>query len=176
MTTAIVVLDVQRGLFNTSPRPYQAIEVLRHINSLTEKARASNMPVIFMQYESPNILPFHSEAWQLHESLQVQAKDIVLRKPQANAFIESELQKVLLKLQVDTLLLCGYASEFCIDSTLRYATTLGYQIILVSDAHTTHDKDHLSAANIRHHHNISLSMSPVVRLIDTQAALDHGLI
>ena len=65
-------------------------------------------------------------------------------------------------MEVENLVICGYSTEFCIDSTLRYASALGYTIDLIADAHTTHDKKHLSAQQIREHHNITLSAAPTV--------------
>lgn len=58
---------------------------------------------------------------------------------------------------IQQLIICGYATEFCIDTTVRSAAAHGYNIVLASDAHTTHDKDHLSAHIIRDHHNRTLS-------------------
>lgn len=54
------------------------------------------------------------------------------------------------------LLVCVYASEFCIDTTIRAAAALGYDITLISDAHTTHDKLHTSAEAIILHENATL--------------------
>jgi S-ribosylhomocysteine lyase LuxS involved in autoinducer biosynthesis len=45
---------------------------------------------------------------------------------------------------------------------------LGYTVQLVSDAHTTHDKEHLSAEIIRNHHNITLSMGPTITAVATE--------
>jgi nicotinamidase-related amidase len=43
-----------------------------------------------------------------------------------------------------------------VDTTVRRAAGLGYSVELVSDAHTTHDKSHASAEQIRAHHNATL--------------------
>lgn len=51
----------------------------------------------------------------------------------------------------------GYASEFCVDTTVRRAAALGYSVTLVSDAHTTHHQRHACAAAIRAHENATLA-------------------
>jgi nicotinamidase-related amidase len=70
------------------------------------------------------------------------------------------------------IVICGYASEFCVDTTSRRAAALGYPVIIAADAHTTHDKAHASALQIRTHHNATLenisSFGPVIRAIDSQ--------
>jgi len=51
---------------------------------------------------------------------------------------------------------CGYATEFCVDTTLRRAAGLGLTVTLAADAHTTHDKPHADGGQIRAHHNATL--------------------
>jgi nicotinamidase-related amidase len=61
----------------------------------------------------------------------------------------------------------GYASEFCVDTSVRRAAALGYPVTVAADAHTTHDKPHADAAFIRAHHNLTLadvtSFGPAIR-------------
>ena len=49
--TAVLVIDVQRGLFDDAPRPYEADAVVERINALTARARAAGAPVAFVQHE-----------------------------------------------------------------------------------------------------------------------------
>jgi nicotinamidase-related amidase len=55
---------------------------------------------------------------------------------------------------------------------VRRAAALGFAVTLVSDAHTTHDKSHASAIEIRRHHNATLtaitSFGPVIDALSTQ--------
>lgn len=46
MTSALIVIDVQRALFETTPAPADADAVLARINTLTDRARACGAPVI----------------------------------------------------------------------------------------------------------------------------------
>lgn len=162
MKSAVIVVDVQAGLFDTLPRPYEADEVVQRINHVTAKARAMGIPIIFIQTEHPIFLEYNSERWQLQSDLIVHKDDVFLRKSMANAFLETQLETILKSMGVDDLIICGYSTEFCIDSTLRYASALGYTIELIADAHTTHEKTHLTAKQIREHHNITLSAAPTV--------------
>jgi nicotinamidase-related amidase len=94
--------------------------------------------------------------------------DLYIRKTVGDSFLRTELQDKLKSLNISDLIICGYASEFCMDNTIRRATGLGYTVQLVSDAHTTHDKEHLSAEIIRNHHNITLSMGPTITAVATE--------
>ncbi len=83
----------------------------------------------------------------------------------ADAFAGTPLQDLLKGWAVKRLVVGGYATEFCVDTTVRRASGLGFKITLLEDGHTTHNKAHLSAEKIREHHNLTLSMSPNVDLI-----------
>ena len=73
-----------------------------------------------------------------------------------DSFLRTNLEDILNSKGINDLIICGYASEFCVDTTVRRAAALGFAVSLVSDAHTTHDKDHASAVKIREHHNCTL--------------------
>lgn len=162
MKSAVIVIDVQSGLFDENPMPYESKEVVQRINSVTAQARVSGVPVIFIQSEHPGFLEYGSERWELQSGLKVKDSDIKIRKTLANAFLKTNLEETLKSMGANNLIICGYSTEFCVDSTIRYASALGYTIQLVLDAHTTHDKEHLSAKQIREHHTITLSKSPTV--------------
>ena len=51
MSLALLVIDVQRGLFETDPPPADAAHVVTRINGLAARARAKGVPVIYIQHE-----------------------------------------------------------------------------------------------------------------------------
>ena len=158
MNYAVLIIDVQRGLFDQYPRPFEADEIVQRINHITDKARISNIPVIYIQHEqSTGLLKYESEGWELQPGLKVTENDFKVRKTTPDSFLRTDLEELLISLNVENLILCGYASEFCVDTTVRRAAALGYSVQLVSDAHTTHDKVHATALTIREHHNVTLA-------------------
>lgn len=52
--------------------------------------------------------------------------------------------------------IAGFKTEVCVDTTCRHAFSLGYHVTLVADAHSTSDRDELSATQIIQHHNGNL--------------------
>jgi nicotinamidase-related amidase len=158
MKQAVLVIDVQRGLFSGGRRPFDADAVIDRINTLTARARAKGVPVIFVQHEHPGSpLEYGSENWRLEEHLVISERDNFVRKSTPDSFLRTNLGELLAGLNTEQLVICGYASEFCVDTTTRRAAALGYAVILAADAHTTHDKAHASGAEIRAHHNATLS-------------------
>ena len=157
MKSAVLVIDVQSILFDPEPQPFESQVVLNKINEVTKLARAKTVPVIFIQHEQPNsAIEYESVGWALQSSLITEAGDHFVRKTTPDSFLNTNLQSLLNGLDVDSLIVCGYATDFCVDTSIRRAASLGYPVTLVSDAHTTHDKKHASGAQIRAHHNVTL--------------------
>jgi nicotinamidase-related amidase len=68
------------------------------------------------------------------EALRPLEREIVIDKPGYSAFAHTELQHVLTKRSIETLIMTGVTTEVCVSSTLRAAIDLGYRCITVSDA------------------------------------------
>jgi nicotinamidase-related amidase len=156
MKQAVLVIDMQRGLCDHAPRPSEADEVVRRINALTARARAAGVPVAFVHHEAAYLVP-ESEDWQLAAGLHAEAQDMRIRKTTSDSFLRTPLDAWLCGQAVQRVVICGFASEFCVDTATRSAAAHGYEVLLAADAHTTHDKPHASGAWIRAHHNATLS-------------------
>lgn len=170
MTTALLVIDVQAGLFDGDKRPGDAAAVIERINGLAERARRAQVPVIYVQHEREGSPLAHgSPGWALARDLQPAPLDVRLRKTTPDSFLHTRLEPLLQEHDIKHLVICGYASEFCVDTTTRRAAALGYTVTLAADAHTTHDKPHASAEQIRAHENATLpnltSFGPEIRAL-----------
>ncbi len=157
MKSAVLVIDMQCALFKPMPPPGDADAVIARINALTARARRTGVPVVFIQHQTATEpMRAGSAGWNLVPALAVEATDLRLDKTTPDAFLHTGLQAMLHAHAIDRLVVCGYASEFCVDTTVRRAAAHGYPVTLVADAHTTHDKPHASAARIRAHENATL--------------------
>ena len=154
--TALVVIDMQTILFD--PEPAEAEAVIARINGLASRARAAGVPVVWVQHETATgDLVADSPGWQLHAGLVTQDGDVFVRKNMSDAFLRTDLHALLSDRGVRHVTVCGYSSEFCVDSTVRGAASRGYAVTLASDAHTSHDKPHATGLQIRLHENETLS-------------------
>lgn len=157
MKSALIVIDVQQGLFSPSPPPFEAAEVIQRINGLASSARDIGSPVVFVQHERDGTpLQYRSAGWNLDEGLVAKPDDLYVRKTTPDSFLRTNLQTILESRSITCVVIAGYASEFCIDTTCRRDAALGYEVVLVADAHATHDKSHATAAAIRTHENATL--------------------
>jgi len=77
----------------------------------------------------------------------------VVEKRTPDAFHETGLHDALESLNIKRLVIAGLQTEYCIDTTCRRTYTLGYDVTLVRDAHSTWDYPQLTAQEIIDHHN-----------------------
>lgn len=154
---ALIIIDMQKALCGQDPLPFAVETKIANINRLKKAATATKLPVILIQHEAPGTaLERGSTGWQITDAIDKVDTDLLLSKTTTNAFHNTLLNDLLVAAGVKHLLITGYASEFCVDTTFRAAAALGYDITLVSDAHTTHDKRHATAADIIRHENATL--------------------
>jgi nicotinamidase-related amidase len=133
--TALLVIDVQNGVVGNA---HQRDEVVSNISDVVDKARAANVPVIWVQHSSDN-LPMGSEEWQYVDELQQTESESVIHKRYGDSFEDTELESELAARRVGRLVVTGAQTDECVRSTLHGAITRGYDTILVGDAHTTED-------------------------------------
>ena len=151
---ALVVIDMQARLFE--PEPADAQAVVARIDGLAARARAAGVPVVWVQHENSADLLADTPGWALHPGLLTAASDVFVRKTMSDAFLRTPLHDLLRERGVRHVTVCGYASEFCVDSSVRGAASRGYAVTLAADAHTSHDKPHATGLQIRLHENETL--------------------
>ena len=158
MKQALLIIDVQEALCSGEWAAHDIDRVVDGINAVASRVRAVGHPVIIIQHEeSEGPLQFGTPGWQLYTRLDARPEDVHLRKTATDSFYQTELQSLLQAQGVDSLIVCGLQSEFCVDSTTRGALAHGYPVVLISDAHTTLDNGALTASQISAHHNLTLS-------------------
>jgi nicotinamidase-related amidase len=138
---ALLVIDVQRGLFKQAKGIYQAEQLLDNLNYLISTARQAGTPVIFIQHENEKLLQRGSDAWQLHPRIQPLESEEIIHKQHGNAFENTPLRQELDNLGVETLVICGLVTHGCVKATCLGALELGYHTILVGDGHSSYSKD-----------------------------------
>jgi nicotinamidase-related amidase len=157
--TALLVIDVQNGMFAETDPVYHGARLLETIGELLTKARAAQMPVIYIQHNGGpgDSLEPGSAGWPIHPAIAPAEGEPVIQKATPDSFHETMLQAELEARGIVKLVITGIQTELCVDTTCRRAASLGYQTMLVRDAHSTWDSRTLSAAQIIAHHNDALN-------------------
>ncbi|MFX0211591.1 MAG: isochorismatase family protein, partial [Candidatus Hodarchaeota archaeon] len=138
--TALIVVDVQIGLFQRKTPIYNEQQLLENINSLEKIAHSNNIPVIYIQHANKSTLVEGSEKWQLHSQLQKNASDLLIHKRYPNTFKETNFREELEARNITQLIIVGTLTDNCVGATCKGGKELGYEVILVTDAHSTYSE------------------------------------
>jgi nicotinamidase-related amidase len=135
---ALLVIDVQQGLFQKSHPIFKADELLNNINALVEQAHKVGVPVFYIQHSDQRDLIQGSDAWQLHPRLRPIEGDGIIFKQKSNSFEETNLDEILRSKGVDSLVVTGLVTHGCVKNGCMGAKQLGYKVTLVQDAHSNY--------------------------------------
>jgi nicotinamidase-related amidase len=131
---ALLVIDVQNGVMAGA---HERDGVIANINRLVDRARAEDVPVIWVQDHAE--LPRDSEGWQYVPELELRDTEPLVHKQYGDSFEDTDLEDRLAERGVGRLVVAGAQTDACVRSTLHGAFTRGYDATLVGDAHTTED-------------------------------------
>lgn len=153
--SALLVIDMQNGPMAIAHRAAETVAV---IAGLRERAKAAGVPVVTIQDQGGGTVA-GSEDWQVASRLAPGADEIVVHKTSPDSFLDTDLDQVLTALGVTEVVVTGFATEICVDTTARQALSRRYDLVLVADGHTTSvrpDGDAYAppARSIAHHNEI----------------------
>ncbi|MGI9435593.1 MAG: cysteine hydrolase family protein [Geminicoccaceae bacterium] len=174
--TALLVIDVQRVFYDddTIPPVFDGEEILARISDVVQRARASGLPIVYIQHDGGRDHPLEKggQGWQIHPAVQPEKHDVIVAKSMPDSFHETNLKAELDALGVESLIVVGNQTEFCVDTTCRRACSHGYTVTLLKDAHSTWNSDYLTAQQIIAHHNFILGRRFVS--LDESSNIDIG--
>ncbi|WP_017811102.1 MULTISPECIES: cysteine hydrolase family protein [Paenibacillus] len=157
MKQALIIIDMQEIFFMGEENAlYNREQLITHVNEWIAGARHAQVPIVFIQHTSytpGEELYVDTPEWQICSQLARQPEDTVIRKTSWDSFYQTELLEWLKQNGIEQLIFAGAQTEFCLDTTIRAAYSLGYQRNLIAiDSHSTLDNSILNAQQIIQHH------------------------
>lgn len=143
----VMVVDMQNGVFAT---PRLARE--RCVAQINRLVRAADK-VIFIQHDEAGGLEAGSEGFALLPELEQPAGALYVTKTACDAFYHTSLAQVLDEHDIQQFVICGCATNYCLDTTIKNGASRGYGIVIAEDAHTTADRPAAQAATLIAHYN-----------------------
>lgn len=153
--TAVLVIDAQVNMFVPSTTVYLGDALLGMLREILTRARRAGVQVFYLQHNGQVGDPDEpgTAGWAIHPTLTPRRGESVFQKRTASAFYGTPLHQALQREGVERLVIVGLQTEFCIDTTVRHAYTLGYEVLLVENGHSTYNSKILTAPQIIAHHN-----------------------
>jgi nicotinamidase-related amidase len=150
-TTALVVIDLQKGIAGRPMEPHSGQDVVKNAQKLVQAFRKHGMPVFLVHvvttpetmlvmqtdttFPRPPVLP---PDWsEFVPEIAPVPSDIVITKKQWGAFYGTDLELQLRRRGMDTIVLCGISTEYGVESTARFAYEYGFQQVFAEDAMTS---------------------------------------
>lgn len=170
--TALLIIDIQNLLMGMKPRNKELF--LETVNRLIGEFRAKDLPIVFIQHTNKKEIQEGSEAWQIYSEVDVRPEDKRMIKTSLSAFKKTQLREYLEEQGVDSLVLCGMQTEYCIDTTCRVAYEFGYRIDIPKNGTTTFDNDLLTAEQVQNYQEVVWSAFVKVKSVEEiLEAIEH---
>jgi nicotinamidase-related amidase len=136
---ALLVVDVQNEYVTGNlPIEYPDLQLsLANIAGAMDAARDNHIPVVVVQNTAPPGAPIFNKGtpgWELHEVVAARPRDHYLEKRLPSAFAGTDLGEWIAKNEIDTLVVIGYMTHNCDDSTIKYALHAGIAVEFLADA------------------------------------------
>lgn len=147
--TALVVIDLQKGIASMDTKPHAAADVIQRASKLAKAVRAHGGPVFWVRVTPsadkkdalspvtdapPRSWDMPADFAELVPELDREDSDFVITKRQWGAFHGTELDLELRRRGIDTIILCGISTSIGVESTARFAYEYGYDQVFVEDA------------------------------------------
>jgi nicotinamidase-related amidase len=162
MTTAMLVIDVQdEYLSGGLPIVYPpADEALARIGEAMDAAAEHGLPIVLVRHTEPDpsggLFVAGTPAWQLSDVVTARRHDVVVDKSLPGSFTGTGLEAWLADREVDEVVITGWMTHMCVDTTARQALHLGLGVTVLGDATGTIDvSDDLPAALV---HRVELGV------------------
>ena len=164
-STALVVIDLQRGIVARETKPYTAAQVVERAARLTKRFRDAGALVVLVHVEfafdladrlnppadSPTpATPLPKEWSEFVPALGQNERDVIITKRNWGAFYGTALDLQLRRRGIRTIVLGGIATNMGVESTARDAYERGYEQVFVEDACATFTEEmhHFTFKNI----------------------------
>jgi nicotinamidase-related amidase len=151
---ALIVVDMQVGLLSGAPK-HDLLGVVDRINALSEPVRSQGGKVIWIRHcgKAGDGFEPHAPGWVFLPKLISSDEDIIVEKTLNDPYVGTSLSDTLARLRPQRVLVTGWATDLCVDATVRSTVSHNYPVVVVSDAHTLSDRPHLPATTVIAHHN-----------------------
>jgi nicotinamidase-related amidase len=131
--SALLVIDVQVGVVGEA---FERDSKVANMSKAIEKARAESIPVIWVQHSDEGLV-LESANWEIVPELSPLPTEPKVRKLYRSSFEGTNLEEILKELGVSHVYVCGAETNNCVRHTSHTALEKGYDVTLISDAHTT---------------------------------------
>src|SRR5579864_4632088 len=176
-SSALVVIDLQKGIVARDAQPHGTARVLQNAQSLVETFRRKGRLVVFVHVafsgdwadalqlpaDAPMAFAKPAQDWSdIAPQLGPKPDDVIVTKRQWGAFYGTDLDLQLRRRSITHLVLCGISTELGVESTARDAAERNYRLLFVEDAMS-------AMRSADDHHHACTRIFPLIGFVRTTA-------
>jgi len=152
----LLVVDVQNALIKAHPHNEQ--RVIENIKKLILTARDNKKEVLYVRHDDGKgtELEQGTDGWQIYDDIAPNESELIFEKQYNSAFHKTALREYLESKEIDTIILVGLQTEYCIDATCKSAFDCGYKIIIPEETNTTFDNEYLPGEKLYEFYNYKI--------------------
>ena len=141
MKKALLVIDVQNEYFTGKLKVTYPHNSLENILKVMDYAKNNNMIIIIIQHTGlyGDTFVKNSNEWEIHPRIFEKSNDYIIEKTKPSSFHETDLEEILKRENISGIVIAGYMTQMCCDTTAREAFHKGYSVEFLSDATGTID-------------------------------------
>lgn len=138
-SSALILIDCQNTYRQGVMQLEGVEEALKECRSLLERYRSVGRPVVHIQHDAGPGSPYdvRAEIGAIADLVAPQAGERVIVKAYPSSFEKTDLDATLKEMDVDELVLAGFMTHVCVNSTGRAAFNHGYRPTVVGSATAT---------------------------------------
>lgn len=173
----LLIVDVQNSLIKD--HPYNEKRVIENIKKLISAARDNKKEVLYVRHDDGKgtELEQGTDGWQIYDGIAPDNGERIIDKQYNSAFHKTRLREYLESKRIDTIILIGLQTEYCIDATCKSAFDYGYKIIIPEETNTTFDNEYLSGDKLYKFYNYKIwnkRFANVIPVLDAVKILLHN--
>ncbi|MFO8069221.1 MAG: cysteine hydrolase family protein [Alkalibacterium sp.] len=136
---ALIIIDMQNGVCHYEDQTIGNLDYLiERINERITDYALEEKPIIFIQH-TDDYLEKGTQKWEIIPELNRSHSEYFIEKSHPNSFYHTDLKEVLEKLDAQKIEICGVETQYCVDSTVKFAHGLGYTIQMQKETHSAWD-------------------------------------
>lgn len=151
----LIVIDMQNGVCYYEDQVIGNFDqIVPRINERIEEYASIKKPIVFVQHID-DYLEKGSKKWEILPKLNSSRGDSFVEKKHPNSFYQTNLKEVLENYNAESIEICGAETQYCVDSTVKFAHGLGYSVYMQKGLHAAWDSELMTAdKTIRFYENI----------------------
>lgn len=132
MKIAFLIIDMQKEYFENKDFKISLNDATEYINEVSGYFRKEGQPVVHIQDKDAGDGP-GSNGFEISDKINIADSDLFVTKTKCNSFYRTELENILRDLNVEYVIVSGFAAAYCVLFTYNGAIEKGFGVSMLQN-------------------------------------------